>query len=448
MKRQGAHIPSKKSDPVIKPKITGGIFLMGMFAGYGWDETLQGFPPGPGPSPVQWGCHLFVDQELGDDATGLRNDLVFKYETIAAAVADAVAGDIIYILNGVFAIPVGGLWGGKRLTIYCEPGVEISGANINTTIVDGCQIRGYGIITDTDNFLIVNPGTVYFEAQTFNLYRFNPQGADSCTIWAWGDINQGSYFQPYLGEYHITMTFQNWNFLKTEAGPNLACIQPLHIAGSSLEFNGTINFLDSAPSGMAVEFIAGFYFSQYEADFVHNGDSHNYMKQNAHSIRAYFNYTAPLVLADKNRKFEFNGDIYKYEAGTVIQNSAGYVKIKGKVYTDSVSALNPIVINSDQGGVNQPGVIEFGPDSVIVMTDTSQAGNYPVILLGDDTSTIIVNGMLMLADDSYRWCDATAAGTEIKIQGGSVRGNPRPEGANVTNLIAAYQYEQDILITF
>lgn len=117
---------------------------MSTFAGHIQDNTFAGgFPPGPAPSPVRIGRTLFVSS-LGVDATAVREDFVFHFLTLDAALTAAQSGDLIVLYPGAYTCsnPLG-LSVVSELTIFAHPGVSITGAPLFVDFLEGFTLSGY-----------------------------------------------------------------------------------------------------------------------------------------------------------------------------------------------------------------------------------------------------------------------------------------------------------------
>lgn len=98
-----------------------------MFSGYIQENPSSGnFPPQPPPSPVRLGNTLIVSQE-GNDATAVREDQVYHYLTVDAALDDAQAGDMIIIYPGFYVVTHAQGLCVNDIHIHCMPGSVIAG---------------------------------------------------------------------------------------------------------------------------------------------------------------------------------------------------------------------------------------------------------------------------------------------------------------------------------
>lgn len=130
-----------------------------MFLGYILDQINGSFPPGPPPSPVRIGRMLIVSS-LGNDATGTRQDVVFHFLTLDAALAAAIDGDTIVMYPGDYVTAsVDGLAVADFLTIFCFPGVTITGTIFNGT-KEGFKLLGYPDLLCEGDQQLSSPGIV------------------------------------------------------------------------------------------------------------------------------------------------------------------------------------------------------------------------------------------------------------------------------------------------
>lgn len=120
---------------------------MSVFQGHIQQKQISGrFPPGPPPSPVRMGRTLYVSS-LGNNATATRQDIVFHYLTLDAALTAAIAGDLIIMHPGFYTCSNAlGLSVVDSLTIYANPGVNISGS-IFKGFKTGFKLTGHADIT-------------------------------------------------------------------------------------------------------------------------------------------------------------------------------------------------------------------------------------------------------------------------------------------------------------
>src|SRR5262245_55683561 len=107
-----------------------------------YQGTAGSFPPGPPPSPVLVGNFIMVSK-VGNDATGTREDFVFHFLTIGAALAIAQPGDIIVVQPGTYneslTLNVNGV------TIYFEYGATLTNSgDLLTIFLFDSVVTGYG----------------------------------------------------------------------------------------------------------------------------------------------------------------------------------------------------------------------------------------------------------------------------------------------------------------
>lgn len=113
----------------------------------------------PPPSQLFQNRTLFVDQQYGNDATGVRERRDLPYQTMAGAYADAIGGDTIHVFPGnyiealVVSLP--------NMKFYLENGVTINSSNAPIfTFIDTLQeydVSGHGyLITDLVNGGIIS----------------------------------------------------------------------------------------------------------------------------------------------------------------------------------------------------------------------------------------------------------------------------------------------------
>ncbi len=102
------------------------------------------------PIGIGYGKTLWVDDQFGSDIVGeaVRDRIDLPWETINAAITDAVAGDTIHVRTGSYTDIIT-LKNG--VNIYCDEGVVINGK-----ITDGgnpvvSNVTGNGVLQDNDN---------------------------------------------------------------------------------------------------------------------------------------------------------------------------------------------------------------------------------------------------------------------------------------------------------
>ena len=104
-------------------------------------------------TPIYTGNSLFVDTDRGNDTVGMREVRSVPYATIAAATADAVAGDTIYVFPGTYAE---NLTGKQDVTFYLHAGVTINGAVSGGGGSNVLVVRGDGVIEDDNGTNNIN----------------------------------------------------------------------------------------------------------------------------------------------------------------------------------------------------------------------------------------------------------------------------------------------------
>jgi hypothetical protein len=107
------------------------------------------------------GATLFVDQALGSDGTGTRANSAKPFATLAAALAAASSGDLIWVRPGTYA--EGGLWK-AGVNWHFEPGAVIA-VGANATVFDDSS--GAGDCTITGSLVFSRPALD--SAKAFNL---------------------------------------------------------------------------------------------------------------------------------------------------------------------------------------------------------------------------------------------------------------------------------------
>lgn len=139
-----------------------------------------GIPPAP-PTQFQRGNTLFVSK-TGDDATAAREDGIYVYDTIEAALAAAQAGDCIIIFPGTYQYTAP--WEiTLSLHIYCYPGVILVAEDMNAFNFTASNIifSGDAVINligaNSATYGIYNTGSNnYFELASINADKANSIG--------------------------------------------------------------------------------------------------------------------------------------------------------------------------------------------------------------------------------------------------------------------------------
>lgn len=92
-----------------------------------------------GPTAFLRGKTTIVDGIYGSDATGAREDSTRPFQTIQAALAVSVSGDIVLVLPGTYSLPAAGLTipSGVSLRGVCQSSCKIQLLNVtaNTTLI-------------------------------------------------------------------------------------------------------------------------------------------------------------------------------------------------------------------------------------------------------------------------------------------------------------------------
>ena len=312
-----------------------------------------GFTP---PSPVQWGNHLFVDAKLGNDATGTRNDLVFKYNTHEGALADALPGDVIWHLNGKQTI-IAGLWGGKeRLRIYCEPGVSLEGTNLNQDIAAGCNLLGNAVVDDQGFFLDANlsgKGHLYFQMYYLSSKRWQCNAGADVEINCETDIAFLEYSHFYNSEYHLKVNANSLQF-NNPVGAGFSTMIFESVPDSTVEIN--------APMFINGEYVRGLDIvgdnGDWETDLVYNGKVQAMPGSivGESLVRSYG--TGNYNPKDNTIRMQLPEYVYNSSGGTCrnYYASAGFMHIKGTTWKDNTT-LPIIVADSDIPNYDIPSTI-------------------------------------------------------------------------------------------
>ncbi len=148
------------------------------FLGYIQGVSQSGsFPPVTPPSPVLIGRMLIVSSE-GIDATGTRDDVVFHYLTIDAALNDAQSGDVVILFPGVHNVTnVNGISVVDSLSVFAFPGVTLTGDPLFVGFRANFILRGYADIScANDNNISSNSGVTnvtYIECNSLTAVNMN-----------------------------------------------------------------------------------------------------------------------------------------------------------------------------------------------------------------------------------------------------------------------------------
>jgi hypothetical protein len=107
---------------------------------------------------------LYVDEQYGNNATGLRERFDRPFQTIAATLSASLANDLIYVLPGNYTGV--NLTINNTLSIYLSEGTSVSGGVLPIFNVSSAKliVYGSGIITSTANVLSSTLATVSIEA--------------------------------------------------------------------------------------------------------------------------------------------------------------------------------------------------------------------------------------------------------------------------------------------
>jgi len=410
-------------------------------------STVQGINPGP-PSPVLWGSKIFVDPELGDDATGQRNDLVFKFETYDAALAVALPFDEIIVLNSTVT-PAAGLWGNiDNLTVTLYPSVTLSGTNLNSDIGDNCAIRGFGTVIDDGIFIqAVDGKTMYFEAYEFFLSRIQCEGVGKLTMRAWTNITIDQYVQFYNNPYVVFWYADKTIFTNDGGGGGLSAFsmitQPdslVHIHSDLYAEGVFTKILDF--SGLLGDWTVDFKMPKGYTIYV------NAIPTEA-VVRSYNNYNYNTSLTNKKYNLRLDADIIcNVAAYRAIWCFAGFLEYTGRLYSSS-SAAGAIEINADALGINQPATILLSKGCEINADSTGGVWTADGVIkcIGSANNAVIIDDLkLICADNTMLAIQSNVAGTELRLQG--VARSNMALGGNMTNTIASTTWTQETNITF
>jgi len=111
---------------------------------------------------------LYVDEQFGNNATGVRERLDRPYQTISAALTASSPGDLIYILPGTYTVL--NITPPSNLSMYLSGGVIFNGTSgSNVFIVNsGITFAVFGDGVINNNFLASVNGNLYLNTRTIS----------------------------------------------------------------------------------------------------------------------------------------------------------------------------------------------------------------------------------------------------------------------------------------
>ena len=281
---------------------------------------LTGETGATGPHQVLINDTLFVDAQFGNNATAVREDLTKPYLTLAAALANTLPGDTIYVHPGTYFEQNLVL---KDVDWYFEVGAVINGTGgsifLDSASAITSNILGYGqFITDTSILSLTNASNVTFKGENFTSTGGTMFTLDSV-------INANLKLQG--------TTFDSGNEIMNVRGTSTVTMEAMIIQSTSLLLR-----IESTALGSVV----------LDADRISGGHS-----------------TLGLVLAESN-DFKLNVDCISFLPTTATGHSINVVVASATVEEGPLYQFNFMKVNAAGGLLRLEGDSTASPDNLFV----------------------------------------------------------------------------------
>lgn len=386
---------------------------------------------------------MLIVSSLGNDATGTRQDVVFHFLTLDAALNAAIAGDTILIYPGEYTVAVtDGLAIQDFLTIFCFPGVTLSG-NLFNGMKEGFKLTGHADLICEGEQQLSFPGLV----ETI-VIKCNSIISDGGLRWWYGgshyievtndiiiteDSDQGLVFLNLAATAH-NFTLRCRDILFSNDNGGVYCLPFINIEQDSvfdIRCRRIIAIGDNTPAVLFFNQLDKGLVTNYRADIHaeiwHLGNSGRYC------IRCNANND---WVEGTQYGIYVKGLLYGVNSASAINLIAGKLRYEGDIRTEDPS--NVCVLTSDPSVINSPSTLYLYNGSCFNRNESD------IVSYTEETNNLVqFKNFKVLAPGGYL-VNAPAVGAVYQVL--DCYSNVDVNTTNVTNEIAPTTLIVDPLI--